>query len=52
MKVKVIVEIPEEEMNEFRNRYEEGWTDEEIIFENIYVNANSYLQDIEIIITK
>ena len=52
MKVRVIVEISEEEMNEFRDKYEEGWTDEEIMFENIYVNADSYLQDIEIIITK
>ena len=52
MKVRVIVEISEEEMNELRDGYEEGWTNEEIMFENIYVNAESYLQNIEVIITK
>ena len=52
MKVRVIVEIPEEEMNEFRDGYGEGWTDEDIVFENIYADADSYLQNIEVIITK
>ena len=52
MKVRVIVEIPEEEMNELRDGYGEGWTDEDIVFENIYADADSYLQNIEVIITK
>lgn len=52
MKVRVIVEISEEEMNEYRDGYDEDWTNEQIMFENIYDNADNYLQDIEIIITK
>ena len=52
MKVRVIVEISEEEMNEYRDGYGEDWTNEQIMFENIYDSADSYLQDIEVIITK
>ena len=42
----------EEEMNEYRDGYGEDWTNEQIMFENIYNYADSYLQDLEVIITK
>jgi hypothetical protein len=48
MKVRVVIEIPADEMAEMRECYGEGWTNEQVLFEQIYESADSYLQNIEV----
>jgi hypothetical protein len=48
MKVKVVVEISADEMAEKRECYGDGWTNEQILFEQIYESGDCYLQNIEV----
>ena len=48
MKVKVVVEVPAEEMAAIREFYGDGWTDEDIMFERINENYDDLMQNIEV----
>ena len=48
MKIKVVVEVSADEMNDIRQYYGESWTNEQIMFERIMENGDSYLQNIEV----
>ena len=48
MKVKVVVEISADEMAEIREFYEDGWSNEDIMYERINDNYDDLMQNIEV----